>query len=277
MKYYKKLLLLLSITSYSLAFATESPNIPSDFSKPKIENIEDIKNLLDSIDLNGMEDHRLDVLNNFSAYEFAQLLSYLFAPEGGNAIKHWAYNPTFSTNELSDNPFYTKEHDHPLGFEPDYFYITPPTLAVQYILFFLEYNATDAAEKNSRAKKVSEALNLINQDYAIDILYGRFDTRFLREKDKLTPESQLSEKLKAKATLNDQSTNRLWLYETYKIKEHKQGYKKQKNKVFYKNTVRARLPLPFVRLLVPFLNKDLLTKMTKKEDYLASQNLRVEL
>lgn len=277
MKYYKKLILsLFTILLPSLGFALTSNSL-SDSPKPKIENIEDIKNLLASIDLNGMEDHRLDVLKELPIHDFATLLGYFLTSEGGNAIKHWVYNPTFSTNELSDYFFYNREHTHPLGFEPDYFYITPPTLALQYILFFLEYNAIDADEKNSRAQKVAETLSLLNQDIAIDILYGRFDTRFLRKNDRLTPESELPKKLQPKATLRDKSTKKFWLYEAYQIKDNKKIYKKQRSKSFYQNTIQARLPLPFVRILIPYLNKDLLAKMAKKEDYLASQNLRIEL
>lgn len=272
---YKKLLLLFLVINlgYSLSYATP---IQSDH-ETQLENIEVIKMLFESIDNNGLEDYRFETLKNLSDIEFAQLLSYLFAPEGGSAIKHWAYNPTFSTSELSDHSFYQKPHNHPLGFEPDYFYITPPTITIQYILFFLEYKATDDFEKRERAKKVANSINLLKEENAVNLLYGRFDTRFVRENDKITPEIQLPKKIKSKATLKDKFTRRLWLFEKLKINENSQIYEKQNDSIFYRNTIRARLPLPFVRLLIPYLNQELLNKMMKKEDYLSSQKLRVEL
>lgn len=242
-----------------------------------LESSEDIKYLLEIMDPNGRENQRLHSLNILSPEEFSRLLAYLMAPIGGEAIKHWAYNPTFSTKELNEDPFYSREHDHSHGFEADYFYMTPSAMALQYILFFLEYKVTDQEEGKMRAQKVAAALNHLGAEQASDIIYGRFDTRFLRENDRLTLKSELPEDEQVKATLKDKFTKKMWLYEKKKIKRGRQIYNKKRNSVFYENTVRARMPLPFVRSLTPYLDQSILSVMVKKEDYLSQNQLRTEL
>lgn len=277
--FYKQLLIsLLSITLLSyFGFATAIDSIQENDS-----NEEAIEKLIETIDPNGKEDFRLEMLNDLSSEQFAQVLEHLFEPIGGEAVKHWGFNPIYSTNELSENPYYHKVHDNVHGFESDYFYMTKSVFALQYILFYLTSNVNTQVEKIERAKKIAQALNHIQQDKVIQMLYGRYDARFLGDKDRFTPTGIKSANKKdyylGKKALVDDSTKEIWLYETYKMDEmNSKIYLRQKNRIFRKNTVRARLPLEYVRLLIPYLNKEILTLLSKKEDYLVRKNLRSEL
>lgn len=215
---------------------------------------------IDLIDANGMEGERFFVMANLSAKELAKLLETLFAPQGGDAIKHWAYNPLKSTHALSNNSYYHKDHAYEDGFEADYFYISKAVRASQYIIFFLEFNPL---ERELCAKHMAQALNLMNPDIANEMLYGRFDARFLGDRDRLVK--------------NDMPNFVDWTYQSYDNSWGFIRYYKQSKEVFNQNTVEATVPLHLVRLLVPYLNTNLLAKMTEREDDLAQKKLRVEL
>ena len=256
-------------------------------------------------DDNGREVERLEALKSLTPEEFAFLLEYLFSPKGGEAVKHWAYNPLKSTNELRENTHYHKDHEHKNGFEEDHFYITPAVRASQYIIFLLEYNVTSKdeqreqakqiaealnvmepdlaagiynspkkAEQRARAKKVAAALNLMDSDRAIEMLYGRFDARFLGDRDRLVETALVGDGF----GVDNPATYRVvkpWLYETRD--EAQNVYYPQQDIYLDLNTVEARVPLSLIHLLVPYVKDELLRKMVEKEDEMSAKGLRVEL
>ncbi|PWU05957.1 MAG: hypothetical protein C5B43_02555 [Verrucomicrobia bacterium] len=268
---------------------------------------------IDTIDQNGKEDDRFEFLSELSSVELARFLEELFRPEGGEAIKHWAYNPLFSTKELEGNGYYHKEHDHESGFEQDHFYITPAVRASQYIIFFLDpahLTADPEMSQKERAKKIAEALNLMDSNRAIKMLYGRFDARFLGDRDRLVRKEKKSKEknsFKVKKTwpidysdpdmanlevqgpvfsnflevldetLNKRGEFYQWNYEVYTLNGANKYYHSLDRDIFDANTVEARLPLKYIRLLVPYLSDELLKKSREQEDEMSYKRSKTDL
>lgn len=132
----------------------------------------------------GDEDLRLVILENLPTQVFAELLKTLFEPIGGQAIAHWGYKANENNEQTLQKTF-----------------MTPPARAQQYINFFMSYKtsrdvtqymvlkATQANEEilKARGKKIAKVLNGIDEKIVIDLLYGRLDTRFIGDKDKILP------------------------------------------------------------------------------------------
>lgn len=265
-------------------------DIKQEADKPEITEEELDALVIEDLDQNGMEDLRLKALEEMSVESFADHLNYLFKDIGGEGFKHWAYNPLKSSNELHGNTYYHKDHDHSEGFDADHFYITKAARASQYIIFFLEHNTMkmvkklepspsetgdiffstvqveDKSEQKVRAAKLAEVLNSMDEDTVIEMLYGRFDARFMGDRDRLTHVTDGSF-----YNIVDNSEN-LWSYQTYTNGWHAQ------NPIFFeRNTVEARVPLKFIRLLVPYLDNELLLRVQEEEDMMANKRMKKEL
>lgn len=222
----------------------------------------------------GAEDLRLVILENLPPIIFADLLNSLFDPIGGEAIAHWGYkNEPISDGKSEINPTLPNEK----------LYMIPCVRAQQYVNFFMNYNTFTTKEISAdglvrqfthtkkvwekpdeeilkaRGQKLAEVFKLMDEDNVINLLYGRPDTRFAGQKDRIVQANS-----RFKLVIN----NTGYSYQTFEKEGHysnREEWRDKDENSYNDHTSLSRVPSKSINYIIPHLEKKLIVLIFGKE------------
>lgn len=233
----------------------------------------DSKKALDLLSQSANEELRLVILENLTTEEFADLLNTLFDHIGGEAIAHWAYKSEgIDVNDVTLEDLY-KGLSHLTG-SLENVYLIPSARAQQYVNFYMQYKtskmlgglsyANDEEVLKSRGKKIAEVLNRMDEDKVIDLLYGRFDTRFVNAKDRIVKGDARNDYYSKEYAMKISNDNYV-----YQVNQKQVGdrweWKTQNEFAFKEHTSLSRVFSKSINYIVPHLKTRLVVSIFEKE------------
>lgn len=209
---------------------------------------------------NGNENLRLLILENLPIEVFAELLNTLFEVIGGQAIPHWGYKQEDELNE--------KLH------------MIPNVRAQQYVNFFMKYNTLSGKEVpadgllrqytqtktiwennekilKARGQKMAEVFNQMEDSKVLEILYGRPDTRFVGDKDRI---------VKGAGSFIMKINDTRYAYEAFeKLYHGKEEWTAKNEDSYKKHTNPSRVFSKSINYIIPHLKTTLIVSIFEIE------------
>lgn len=219
-----------------------------------------------------IENLRMVILENLPIGELKGLMDKLFEGIGcDKAVRHWGYKN--------------------YGIFNLYLYMVPNVRAQQYINFFMNYQTEVTHEKKGliygketvketkeqllkdRGLKIAKVLNLMDTNTAIQILYGREDTRFIGHRDRIIPKENSEAPDGLKLTINETS----YVYQTEETENNTPIWKDKSKETLNRYTVRSRVFAESIQYIIPHISEELATTIFERESKSNNSNAIIAL